>query len=400
MKKIQLVVNLILIICFLSNCGSKNDAAPESEGIFIKLLGAGSSDEASEFFLDSQDKIIGLGTQQFKESDGNKSNALLFRADKFGNQTLLKRIGGIRGNTMRLTSDGGAVILSSSITALGTPYFFVIKLRADDSIEWTRSFQPKNAKKNPLDILNANIEQISDGSYVLAISSRYKIPTLNQEYIYLWKLNSIGDTLRTNYFGNPLVTNRTTKSRILANNDVVIAGQYNQYMRIMLSNSLGSLKWDYSLYHPNSTEQAIANDVQIANSGFAVGGTITRANNESDGLVIKTNSDGKIEWQSRFGGEFNQKINSVAATSDGGYVVVGSTQVVFKGTLNENIWVTKLNHSGQVQWQKDFGGAKDDKALCVRIASNGNIVVLGTITYETTPMLVLIQLNANGETKK
>ncbi|TAE74527.1 MAG: hypothetical protein EAZ85_04510 [Bacteroidetes bacterium] len=400
MKKIQLIINFILIICFLSNCGSKNDASPESEGFFIKLLGAGNSDEATEFFLDSQDKIIGLATQSFKELDVNKISPLLFRTDKFGNQTLMKRIAGIQGNTIRPTADGGVIILSGSKTALSnTDYFFVIKLKADDSVEWTKSFAPTNANDDRLDILGSSIEQVSDG-YIISISSKYTIPTLNQEYVYLWKIDNTGNLLRSTYFGDPATTNRSSKSRALANNDVVMAGSYNQYMRIMLSNSLGSFKWDYALYHPNSAEKAVGNDVQIANAGFVVGGTITKTTGETDGLVIKTNSDGKIEWQSRFGGENNQRINSITNTPDGGYVVTGTTDVVFKGTLNDNIWVVKLNSSGNVEWQKDFGSPKDDVGSCVRVASNGNIVVLGTVIYETTPMLALIELTPNGETKK
>lgn len=397
MKKI---IYLIFTICLFSNCGSKNDATPEQEGVFIKLLGGGSSDAATEFFFNDKNTIVGLGTtESFELPNTNPSNALLFRADEFGNKTLMKGIGGIKGDAIRPTADGGMIVVSSSPTALSNDYFYLIKLKADNTIQWTKTFSPKDKNNNPLDILNATVEQTPAGGYIIVFSSLYKTPTLNQEYVYIWGLDATGNIQREIYYGNPAVKNLTTKSRILANGDVVIAGRYNQYMRIMLSNSIAGVKWDYNLYHQEANETAIGNDVEIGNAGFAVAGTITRTNGETDGLVIKTNSDGKIEWQRRFGGEFNQTIRSITKTDDG-YVITGTTEVVFKGLLNDNIWVAKLNNGGEVLWQKDFGGAKDDVGLCVKINSKGYITILGTIVYETTPMLVLIQLNPNGETKK
>src|SRR5260221_986465 len=66
-------------------------------------------------------------------------------------------------------------------------------------------------------------------------------------------------------------------------------------------------------------------------------------------------------WAKSYGGTGDDQAYAVAATSDGGYVVAGTTQSF--GTLTYDAWVLKLDGSGHVNWQKTYGGGGYDFAL-------------------------------------
>ena len=42
-----------------------------------------------------------------------------------------------------------------------------------------------------------------------------------------------------------------------------------------------------------------------------------------DGMIIKYNATGEVEWAEGIGGTSSEEIESVAETSDGGYIVGG-----------------------------------------------------------------------------
>ncbi len=76
-----------------------------------------------------------------------------------------------------------------------------------------------------------------------------------------------------------------------------------------------------------------------------------------------------------YGGVSYDVAYAVAPTSDGGYVVAGSTLSFGAGSYD--VWVVKLNGTGGVLWQKTYGGSSEDQAKAVVQASDGNYVVAG-----------------------
>src|SRR5205085_9534261 len=68
-----------------------------------------------------------------------------------------------------------------------------------------------------------------------------------------------------------------------------------------------------------------------------------------------------IEWQRSAGGTGDERAYSVKPTSDGGYIVLGTTFGSSDGDVTGNhghydYWVVKLNSFGVVQWKKCLGG--------------------------------------------
>lgn len=95
-----------------------------------------------------------------------------------------------------------------------------------------------------------------------------------------------------------------------------------------------------------------------------------------------------IHWQKSLGGKNNEFAYASTPTSDGGYVIVGSTNnnkdgdipasKAFSGAGGSDIWVVKLNNWGEIVWSKTFGGTKDDIATDVLETKDKAILVIAT----------------------
>lgn len=89
-----------------------------------------------------------------------------------------------------------------------------------------------------------------------------------------------------------------------------------------------------------------------------------------------------IEWQRTFGGTLDDTGASIAETSDGGYILCGTTYSnnghVSGNHGNSDIWVVKLNATGDIQWQRCLGGSQPDIGRSVLPLADGGYLVLGS----------------------
>jgi hypothetical protein len=90
---------------------------------------------------------------------------------------------------------------------------------------------------------------------------------------------------------------------------------------------------------------------------------------------VKLDSSGNVQWTKTIGGSLTDVASSIIQSSDGGYVVAGYTQSF--GAGGSDMYVVKLDSSGNVQWTKTIGGLSDDVALSIIQSSDGGYVVAG-----------------------
>ena len=83
----------------------------------------------------------------------------------------------------------------------------------------------------------------------------------------------------------------------------------------------------------------------------------------------------KAKWARTYGGSKNEVGYSVQQTSDGGYIVAGQTESF--GAGGTDFWVLKLSPNGSVEWERTYGGKKEDIAYCILQTSDGGYIVAG-----------------------
>jgi hypothetical protein len=110
-----------------------------------------------------------------------------------------------------------------------------------------------------------------------------------------------------------------------------------------------------------------------SDGGYVVaGGTNSFGAGWSDVWVLKLDGSGNVVWQKTYGGTGQDGASAIAPTSDGGYVVAGSTNSF---GASDDVWVLKLDGQGNVVWQKTYGGTSFDAASAIVPTSDGGYVV-------------------------
>lgn len=83
------------------------------------------------------------------------------------------------------------------------------------------------------------------------------------------------------------------------------------------------------------------------------------------------------EWEKRHGGTGTDGFNTVAQTSDGGYIAAGVYQQR-SPTAQHDYWILRMDSGGNIVWQKTYGGTTQDRAYSVIQTQDGGYVVGGT----------------------
>jgi len=134
---------------------------------------------------------------------------------------------------------------------------------------------------------------------------------------------------------------------------------------------------------------------QTADGGFVLAGdTVSFGAGSADAWLIKTNETGVEQWNKTFGGTEGDYIVSVQQTSDGGYILAGTTDSF--GAGNSDVWLIKTNETGVEQWNMTFGGTEADFGSSVQQTSDGGYILAGTTDYFGNSDAWLIKTNETG----
>lgn len=115
---------------------------------------------------------------------------------------------------------------------------------------------------------------------------------------------------------------------------------------------------------------------QTKDEGYVVVGyTTSFGTGDKDAWLLKTNSDGNNEWDENLGGPGDDAAWSVEETNDGGYVVLGYTDSYGIGKFD--VWLVKTNADGREEWNRTFGGPSDDQGMSVSETRDGGLIIAG-----------------------
>ena len=107
------------------------------------------------------------------------------------------------------------------------------------------------------------------------------------------------------------------------------------------------------------------------------GGFIIAGASNYMGLLIKTDSDGAVEWHQTY--ENSTTLYSARETSDGGFIAAGYYECDTLPGCYPDIYLLKTDGSGTMEWDKtDDSGENNDWAKDVIESQDGNFVITGT----------------------
>jgi hypothetical protein len=110
--------------------------------------------------------------------------------------------------------------------------------------------------------------------------------------------------------------------------------------------------------------------------GFAIAGyTNSFGAGDFDMWLVKTDANGNLQWNKTYGGNAKEIAYSVIQTIDGGYAVVGSTESFEAGNLD--VYLVKADSSGNMQWNKTYGGPVNDTGYSIIQTNEGGYAITG-----------------------
>jgi len=222
-----------------------------------------------------------------------------------------------------------------------------------------------------------SVQQTSDGGYIVAgWTSSFGLGYYD---IYILKLNQYGSPEWKKTYGGGQ-DDYAHSVQQTSDGGYIVAGATQSFgsggmdIWVLKLNSSGVIQWQ-NVYGGVSDERAYSIQ-QTSDGGYIVGGyTSSYGAGDADFLLLKIDASGNIQWQRTYGGSTDDKAISIKQTSDGGYIVAGGTNSF--GAGGYDFWILKVNISGDVQWQNTYGGGGYDYAYSIQQTSDGGYITAG-----------------------
>jgi hypothetical protein len=137
--------------------------------------------------------------------------------------------------------------------------------------------------------------------------------------------------------------------------------------------------------------------VLTGDGGYAVAGyTNSYGAGGFDAYLVKTDASGNVQWNKTYGGPNNDYGVTVALTGDGGYIIAGQTESYGAGLTD--FYLVRTDAGGNQVWSKTYGGSNNDYGYYVALTADGGYIVEGyTSSFGAGGIDVfLVKTDANG----
>jgi type IX secretion system substrate protein len=368
-----------------------------------KIHGGLFLDQPHDLIKTSDGNYISFGYRQLGDQSFNSDPyAWLVKLDVNGNMLWQQNYGeastDVVGYSVKETSDGGFILLESIFKSATNYDVRLVKTDNLGNITWTKNFG--GLYSGEVDTFRSVI-QTPDGGYMLAGYSDSASGTVFDTNYggtlrgfdgWVIKLDASGNmfwkrnygTVNSEYFNN--ITPLPNGDFIVSGYSYAPGGNGLDDFWIVRINQNGIVLWNKK-YGGNSYDESVKTIVAYDGDLICVGktrsssntGNVTTNNGGDDVWVVKLSSaTGDLLWEKSFGGSGFENVAEVKETNDHALVLVGSTASTDNGISirgASDSWIVKINETGNLIWQKTFGGTLGDTARGFVIDNNNEYVV-------------------------
>jgi len=142
---------------------------------------------------------------------------------------------------------------------------------------------------------------------------------------------------------------------------------------------LGGKDADYGMSIQETTDGGF---ILVGSTTSNATGDVGSSHGSTDAWVVKLTPAGAIEWQRCLGGSLYDPAYAILQTADGGYILAGQTTsndgVVSGNHGSSDAWIVRLTREGGIDWQRCFGGLSLDSAASIRQTGDGGYAFIGS----------------------
>ena len=259
------------------------------------------------------------------------------------------------GKHVEETSDGNYIVAGEDAYSI-----LLLKIGVHGRIIWSRSFEEDVYIWRQRDRM---IQQTSDGGYIIVGGTGRVDPQ-----VWLIKTDGYGRMVWNKTYGLSGSIDYGTSVYQTSDGGYIIAGSSNADSLLLIkTDSNGEEEWMKVIEEDCTID--VSSIQQTSDGGYIVSG------GRSEGWLIKFNESGDIEWEIAI--EHCLILHSVEETSDGGFIATGtsSAAAVYPGDL----YLLKVSNDGEVEWLRKYG--REDYyeiGYCVRETSDGGYIIAGS----------------------
>ena len=325
--------------------------------------------------------------------------AYLVKTDALGKTSWSKAYGG-RGSeeatSIQVTHDGGFIFTGYTNSINGKGDVYLVRTDEKGDTLWSKALGGQG-----IDGGNSVWETKDHGFIITGETYSYGNGTVNA---YLIRTDDKGDTLWTRTFGGNGIEQGNSVQET-ADGGFIITGRTNSFgagdydVYLIRTNNKGRKMWMQTFGGTGNEDGRSVR--QTKDGGFIIAG-YTRSYDlgGADIFLIRTDKDGNQIWIQTYGGTIDDLGNAAEETHDGGFVVAGHSNSFGNGV---QVYLIRTDMHGNRIWEYTYGEKSDDFGNSVDQTSDGGFVIAGSTvrssggdTAEKIKNVYLIKTDAAG----
>ena len=325
-------VSLFLLILSLAACDTEQDAAPGMGDTFVKLIGNVNDDFARD---------------------------------------------------IKSTADGGYIILSENTVELAEEEItkiHLIKTDADGNVEWEQLYPDETndvtAEEERINLAGKSLQVLENG-YMILGDSIYDEESTD---LYLMRTDLQGNLLNSTTFS---IDGSNLKAQVIEQTNsgtfiiMSLIEENNEPENMSLSEIDANFNELWNQKYILGEGATVTKSMMVDNSEITWSGTAI-INEEQNLRFITTPFDSKNSFFAPSVGANNNRNDRAIdiAKVPTGFIIVGTTNNTALG--DDDIYLVSVTPTGELLWQRTYGGTRDDSGESVMVTSSNEIVILGT----------------------
>lgn len=297
-------------------------------------------------------------------------SSLLLGLIPAGAATFNKAIGGTgsdEGRAVITTSDGGLLFVGNTPT-VNNGDIVVVKTSVSGTIAWQKNYGTSTGTETAF-----YVTELNSGNFIIG----GMITVSGEADALLINITSSGSLVSMKKYG--LAGEIESVTGLCATSDGGYAATSHRddmstYGDIVLFkfDASDALSWQTVYTAPGTQTETGSGIQQTSDGGYIICGSTTYVS-PTNQLLLKLSSTGSVSWSMAFGFTGASYATGVKQTSDGGYAMVGRTN---SGAAS----VLKTTSSGTLSWGKTYSTGY---GLCIDEDGSGNLL-FGSSSHEAT----------------
>ncbi|MCB1060419.1 MAG: T9SS type A sorting domain-containing protein [Calditrichaeota bacterium] len=244
------------------------------------------------------------------------------------------------------------------------------------------------------------VEQSPDGGYFIAGHASSFSAGGNYDF-WLVKTSANGDSLWSRTYGGS-GDEFFESAALTSDGGVILAGMTDSYgaggrdFWIVKTNENGDSLWSRTFGGANDDEGTDV--IQTTDGGYLLcGSSASFGSGSEDFWIVKVNSTGDSMWSKTFGGSLTEVCYAVEQTADGGFALGGKTSTFAADATD--FWLVKTNGTGDSLWSRAYGGTGPEECKDVIQTADGGFALAGwNYTDGTIRDFRMIRTDSNADT--